>query len=90
MRDSGICRSNPGRQRWSERLTYSRFPAAHHHRIRTTNQLERLNGKGRRRTKVIPHFPAEQSCLTLLLCHQCRSDFDTRGCLAYGLAQRQR
>ena len=43
-----------------------RFPEAHHRRIRTTNRLERLNGEGRRRTKVIPRFPTERSCLTLL------------------------
>ena len=49
-----------------ECVTYLRFPAAHHHRIRTTNRLERLNGEGRRRTKVIPRFPTERSCLTLL------------------------
>lgn len=49
-----------------ECVTYLRFPAAHHHRIRTTNRLERLNGEGRRRTKVIPRFPNERSCLALL------------------------
>jgi putative transposase len=37
-----------------------------HRRIRTTNRLERLNGESRRRTKVIPRFPTERSCLTLL------------------------
>jgi putative transposase len=49
-----------------ECVTYLRFPASHHHRIRTTNRLERLNGEGRRRTKVIPRFPTEGSCLALL------------------------
>lgn len=49
-----------------ECVIYLRFPAAHHHRIRTTNRLERLNGEGHRRTKVIPCFPTERSCLTLL------------------------
>ncbi len=49
-----------------ECVTYLRFPALHHHRIRTTNRLERLNGEGRRRTKVIPRFPTERSCLALL------------------------
>jgi transposase-like protein len=49
-----------------ECVTYLRFPQAHHRRIRTTNRLERLNGEGRRRTKVIPRFPSERSCLTLL------------------------
>ena len=49
-----------------ECVTYLRFPAVHHIRIRTTNRLERLNGEGRRRTKVIPRFPTERSCLSLL------------------------
>ncbi len=49
-----------------ECVTYLRFPEEHHRRIRTTNRLERLNGEGRRRTKVIPRFPTERSCLTLL------------------------
>jgi len=49
-----------------ECITYLRFPEAHHRRIRTTNRLERLNGESRRRTKVIPRFPTERSCLTLL------------------------
>ena len=49
-----------------ECVTCLQFPAAHHKRIRTTNRLERLNGEGRRRTKVIPRFPTERSCLTLL------------------------
>jgi transposase-like protein len=49
-----------------ECLTYLRFPAEHHKRIRTTNRLERLQGEGRRRTKVIPRFPTERSCLSLL------------------------
>ena len=49
-----------------ECITYLRFPEAHHTRIRTTNRLERLNGESRRRTKVIPRFPTERSCLSLL------------------------
>lgn len=49
-----------------ECVTALRFPEAHHQRIRTTNRLERLNGEGRRRTKVIPRFPTERSCLSLL------------------------
>src|SRR5205809_7942499 len=47
-------------------ITYLRFPEAHPTRIRTTNRLERLNGESRRRTKVIPRFPTERSCLSLL------------------------
>lgn len=49
-----------------ECVTYLRLPEAHHRRIRTTNRLERLNGESRRRTKVIPRFPTERACLTLL------------------------
>jgi transposase-like protein len=49
-----------------ECVTYLRFPEAHHQRIRTTNRLERLNGESRRRTKVIPRFPTERSCLSFL------------------------
>ena len=49
-----------------ECVIYLRFPEAHYRRIRTTNRLERLNGESRRRTKVIPRFPTERSCLTLL------------------------
>jgi putative transposase len=49
-----------------ECVTHLRFPVDHHQRIRTTNRLERLNGESRRRTKVIPRFPTERSCLTLL------------------------
>jgi transposase-like protein len=30
------------------------------------HRLERLNGESRRRTKVIPRFPTERACLTLL------------------------
>lgn len=49
-----------------ECLNYLKFPVAHHKAIRTTNLLERLFGEGRRRTKVIPRFPSEGSCLRLV------------------------
>jgi transposase-like protein len=49
-----------------ECLTYLLFPAQHRKRIRTTNLLERTFEESRRRTKVIPRFPKEQSCLTLI------------------------
>ena len=39
---------------------------APHTFIPDTNLLERLLGEGRRRTKVIPHFWGERSCLTLV------------------------
>ncbi len=38
------------------------FPAAHFHRIRSTNGLERLNEEIRRRTRVIRIFPNRASC----------------------------
>jgi len=43
-----------------------RCPAIHHKRIRTTNLLERAFGEQKRRTKVIPRFMTEQSCLKLV------------------------
>jgi transposase-like protein len=49
-----------------ETVTYLLFPAEPHKRIRTTNRLERLQGESRRRSKVIPRFPSEASCLTLM------------------------
>ena len=41
------------------------FPAAHFHRIRSTNGLERLNEEIRRRTRVIRIFPNRASCLRM-------------------------
>lgn len=41
-------------------------PSIHHKRIRTTNLLERAFGEQKRRTKVIPRFMTEQSCLPVL------------------------
>jgi transposase-like protein len=50
----------------AECLTCLRFPGEHRKRIRTTNLLERTFAESRRRTKVIPRFPKERSCLTLV------------------------
>ena len=51
----------------AEGLTaYLRFPAAHHHRIRHSNFIERTFGETRRRVKVIGRLPGETSCLTLV------------------------
>jgi hypothetical protein len=41
-------------------------PGEHQVPIRTTNRWSDSNGEGRRRTKVIPRFPTERSCLSLL------------------------
>ena len=47
-------------------LTHLRFPISHRRSIRTTNPIERLFGEQRRRTKVIPRFFDEKSCLKLV------------------------
>ena len=47
-------------------LCVLKFPATHRKSIRSTNLLERLLGESKRRTKVIPRFPAEKSCLSLV------------------------
>jgi transposase-like protein len=47
-------------------LTHLRFPISHRRSIRTTNSIERLFGEQRRRTKVIPRFFDEKSCLKLV------------------------
>ena len=49
-----------------ECLTYLLFPQEHQKRLRTTNLLERTFAESRRRAKVIPRFPGERNCLTLL------------------------
>jgi transposase-like protein len=46
-------------------LSFMDFPAGHHKHIRTTNLLERCFEEQRRRTKVIPRFLDEKSCLKL-------------------------
>ena len=43
-----------------------KFPVEHRKKIRTTNLLERLFGEAKRRSKVIPRFPTESSCMTLM------------------------
>ena len=43
-----------------------RCPAHHYKRIRTTNLIERAFAEQRRRTKIIPRFWDEQSCLKLV------------------------
>lgn len=45
---------------------YLSCPTVHHKRIRTTNLLERSFVEERRRTKVIPRFFTEKSCLKLV------------------------
>jgi putative transposase len=50
---------------WEASIAYMRCPAVHQKRIRTTNLLERSFLEERRRTKVIPRFFTEKSCLKL-------------------------
>ena len=50
---------------WEACVAYLRCPQIHHKRIRTTNLLERSFLEQRRRTKVIPRFFTERSCLKL-------------------------
>jgi len=47
-------------------LSFLRCPPHHHKRIRTTNLIERAFEEQRRRTKVIPRFWDEKSCLKLV------------------------
>jgi len=47
-------------------LAFLQCPAIHHSRIRTTNLLERAFVEQRRRTKIIPRFWDERSCLKLV------------------------
>ena len=47
-------------------LTFIKYPKGHHSFIRTTNLLERAFEEQRRRTKVIPRFFDETSCITLV------------------------
>jgi len=49
-----------------EGLTVYFFPTAHRKKIRTTNNVERVNREIKRRTKVIGVFPNENSCLRLV------------------------
>jgi transposase-like protein len=47
-------------------LSHLKLPVRHRKSIRTTNLIERSFGEERRRTKVIPGFFTEQSCLKLV------------------------
>jgi transposase-like protein len=47
-------------------LEHLRFPEVRTRWIRTTNLLQRLLEKGKRRTKVLLRFPGEAACLRLV------------------------
>jgi putative transposase len=51
---------------WAACVAYLRCPAIHHKRVRTTNLLERSFLEERRRTRTIPRFFTERSCLKLV------------------------
>ncbi len=51
---------------WEACVAYLRCPTIHHKRSRTTNLLERSFLEERRRTKTIPRFFTEKSCLKLV------------------------
>ena len=51
---------------WEASVAYLRCPTIHHKRIRTTNLLERSFLEERRRTRTIPRFFSEKSCLKLV------------------------
>lgn len=51
---------------WEASIAYLRCPTIHHKRIRTTNLLERSFVEERRRTRAIPRFFTEKSCLKLV------------------------
>jgi putative transposase len=51
---------------WEASIAYLRCPAIHHKRIRTTNLLEHSFLEERRRTRTIPRFFSEKSCLKLV------------------------
>ena len=53
-----------------ETLTYMDFPTQHWTRIRTNNNIERLNREIKCRTKAICTFPDGQSAL-MLVCADC-------------------
>lgn len=47
-------------------INFMKFPKGHHQFIRTTNLLERTFEEQKRRTKVIPRFFDERSCIKLV------------------------
>jgi putative transposase len=51
---------------WEACIAYLRCPAVHHKCIRTTNMVERSFLEEQRRTKVIPRFFSEKSCINLV------------------------
>ena len=64
---------------WGASVAYLRCPAIHHKRIRTTNLLERSFLEERRRTRTIPRFFSEKSCLKLVFATLWRASLRWQG-----------
>jgi transposase-like protein len=64
---------------WDACIAYLRCPAIHHKRIRTTNLLERSFLEERRRTRTIPRFFTEKSCLKLVFATLWRASLRWQG-----------
>jgi putative transposase len=64
---------------WEACVAYLRCPAIHHKRIRTTNLLERSFLEERRRTRTIPRFFSEKSCLKLVFATLWRASYRWQG-----------
>jgi len=62
-----------------ETLTVYHFPEEHRRRLRTTNNIERLNQEIKRRTRVVRIFPNDASCLRLVtaLCQEKSETWET-------------
>jgi putative transposase len=64
---------------WEASVAYLRCPTVHHKRIRTTNLLERSFLEERRRTRTIPRFFTEKSCLKLVFATLWRASLRWQG-----------
>jgi transposase-like protein len=64
---------------WEACIAHLRCPTTHHKLIRTTNLLERSFLEERRRTRTIPRFFTEKSCLKLVFATLWRASQRWRG-----------
>jgi transposase-like protein len=74
---------------WEACVAYLRCPAIHHKRIRTTNLLERSFLEERRRTRTIPRFFSEKSCLKLVFATLWRASQRWQGVRMSGIERQQ-
>jgi putative transposase len=74
---------------WEACVAYLRCPAIHHKRIRTTNLLERSFLEERRRTRTIPRFFSEKSCLKLAFATLWRASQRWQGVRMSGIERQQ-